>query len=75
MKTDIVNDFLIYVIEEYKFLENKPAKEIMDLFTKYNIFNYVIKHYNALHTMGGRAIADDIINYMNNEKVKISACV
>jgi len=60
MKTDIVNDFLIYVIEEYKYHENKTAKEIIELFTKYNIFNYIIKHYNALHTMGGMAIADDI---------------
>jgi hypothetical protein len=25
-----------------------------------NIFEYIIKHYGALHTMGGRAIADDI---------------
>jgi hypothetical protein len=63
MKTDIVNDFLIYVIEEYKYLEEKTAKETMELFTKYNIFNYIIKNYNALHTMGGRAIADEI-NYL-----------
>jgi hypothetical protein len=60
MKTDIVNDFLIYVIEEYKFLENKSAKDTMELFTKYNIFNYITQNYPALHTMGGRAIADDI---------------
>jgi hypothetical protein len=60
MKTDIVNDFLIYVIEEYKFLEKRSAKEIVDLFTKYNIFEYITKHYDALHTIGGRAIADDI---------------
>jgi hypothetical protein len=63
MKTDIVNDFLIYVIEEYKFLENKSAKDTMELFSKYNVFNYIMKHYDALHTMGGRAIADDI-NYL-----------
>jgi len=64
MKTDIVNDFLVYVIEEYKFLENKTARDTMELFTKYNVFNYIIKHYNALHTMGGRAITDDIIGLM-----------
>ena len=60
MKTDIANDFLIYVIEEYKYLERKTAKEVIDLFTKYNIFNYIINHYDALHTMGGIAITDDI---------------
>jgi dihydroorotate dehydrogenase len=60
MKTDIVNDFLVYVIEEYKFLEEKTAKDTMELFTKYNVFDYITKNYSALHTMGGRAIADDI---------------
>jgi hypothetical protein len=60
VKNNIVNDFLIYVIEEYKFLENKSAKDTMELFTKYNIFDYITQNYPALHTMGGRAIADDI---------------
>ena len=27
IKTNIVNDFLIYVIEEYKFLEKNPLKK------------------------------------------------
>ena len=70
MKTDIVNDFLVYVIEEYKFLENKTASEVMELFTKHNVFNYITRHYESLHTMGGRAIADDInlliLNYAYN---------
>jgi len=60
MITDIKNDFLIYVIEEYKFLEKKTAKDTIKLFNKNNVFDYVLKHYDALHTMGGRAIADDI---------------
>ena len=73
MMTDIVNDFLIYVIEEYKFLENKTAKNTMELFSKYNVFDYIIKHYNALHTMGGRAIIDDIIDFIQNYK-KTNLC-
>ena len=60
MKTNVVNDFLIYVIEEYKYLENKTAKETIELFTANNVFDYIIRHYDALHTMGGRAITDDI---------------
>jgi hypothetical protein len=60
MKTNIINDFLIYVIEEYKFLENKSAKNTMELFTEYNVFDYISQNYAALHTMGGRAIVDDI---------------
>jgi hypothetical protein len=74
MKTDILNDFLVYVIEEYKFLENTSAKDTIELFYKYNVFNYIIENYGALHTMSGRAIADDINYYMyktvNIEKIK-----
>ncbi len=60
MKTNIENDFLVYVIEEYKFLEHKTSREVIKLFSKHNVFNYVLQHYNALHTMGGRAIVDDV---------------
>jgi hypothetical protein len=60
MKTNIVNDFLIYVIEEYKYLEDKSAKKTMEYFNKFNVFDYIVKHYDVLHTMGGRAIVDDI---------------
>jgi len=60
MKTNINNDFLIYVIEEYKYLEKKSAKDVIDLFIKHNTFDYILQNYVALHTMGGRAIADDI---------------
>jgi len=65
MLTDNKNDFLIYVIEEYKFLENKKARETIKLFNENNVFNYVLKNYDALHTMGGRAIADDINLFIN----------
>jgi hypothetical protein len=60
MKTNIANDFLVYVIEEYKFLEQKTPREVVELFSKYNVFDYILQHYEALHTMGGRAIADDV---------------
>jgi hypothetical protein len=64
MKTNIVNDFLVYVIEEYKFLESKTAKDTMELFTKYNVFDFIVCNFDALHTMGGRAITDDINIFM-----------
>jgi hypothetical protein len=67
IKTNIVNDFLIYVIEEYKYLENKTAQKTMELFNKFNVFDYITKHYDVLHTMGGRAIADDINLFIANK--------
>ena len=60
MKTDIKNDFLIFVIEEFKYLEKISSEDLIHLFVKHNIFEYIFKHYDSLHTLGGRAIADDI---------------
>ena len=60
METDMKNDFLIYVMEEYKFIHNMTGKKVVELFAKYNIFDYIIRHYEALHTTGGLYIVDDI---------------
>ncbi|MCL2801458.1 MAG: DUF3791 domain-containing protein [Treponema sp.] len=68
MKTNIINDFLIFVIEEYKYLENKNAKDTIEIFTNNLVFDYVMKHYDILHTMGGRAIIDDINLFIKNHK-------
>ena len=69
MKTKLVNDFLAYVIEEYKYWENETAKNTIKLFTEHNVFDYIINHYDALHTLGGRAIADDINLLTENGKI------
>ena len=68
IKTDIKTDFLIFVIEEYKYLENINSEDIVDLFSKNNVFDYIIKHYDSLHTMGGRAIVDDINLFIGNKQ-------
>jgi hypothetical protein len=36
------------------------GREVIDLFKKYNIIDYIVSCYDALHTMGGSAIAEDI---------------
>lgn len=68
LKTNITNDFLVYVIEEYKYFENKSAKNIIDIFNDYNVYDYITNHYAVLHTMGGRAIVDDINILIKNKK-------
>jgi len=36
------------------------GKEVITLFKKYDIIEYVVTCYGALHTMGGLAIVEDI---------------
>ena len=53
-------EFIAYCLEEYKFANGLSRKEVNTLFKKYNIIDYIVKCYGALHTMGGLAIAEDI---------------
>ena len=54
------SEFIAYCLEEYKSAQNMTGKEVITLFKKYNILDYIVKCYGALQTMGGLAIAEDI---------------
>jgi hypothetical protein len=53
-------EFIAYCIEEYKAANSMTGKEVIEVFKKYNIIDYIVSCYDALHTMGGLAIAEDI---------------
>ena len=53
-------EFIAYCIEEYKAAKGITGKEVITLFKKHNIIDYIVTCYGALHTMGGLAIAEDI---------------
>ena len=52
--------FIAYCLEEYKTAKGLTGKEVITLFKKYNIIEYIVSCYGALHTMGGLAITEDI---------------
>ena len=53
-------EFIAYCLEEYKAAKGITGKDVLALFKKYNIIDYIVTCYGALHTMGGLAIAQDI---------------
>ena len=53
-------EFIAYCLEEYKAAHRMTGKEVITLFKKYDIIDYIVSCYGALHTMGGLAIAEDI---------------
>jgi len=61
-------EFIAYCMEEYKAAKGITGKEVITLFKKHNIIDYIITCYGALHTMGGLAIADDIDSLIESEK-------
>ena len=53
-------EFIAYCLEEYKAAKGMNVKEDITLFKQYNIIDYIVSCYGALHTIGGLAIAEDI---------------
>lgn len=65
-------DFLIYCIEIYKSSKNLTGKQVSDLFSRFDVWNYIYTFYQALHTTGANYIVEDIDQYIKvqqSEKV------
>lgn len=56
----IEEEFLICCIEEYKSIHNLTGKEVIMLFEKYNVNDFVVNNYEALHTTSLRYVVEDI---------------
>ncbi|MBO4622709.1 MAG: DUF3791 domain-containing protein [Bacilli bacterium] len=61
--------FIILCLEEYKNNKNLNGKEIIELFNKYDVFNYIKSFYEALHTTGTKYIVNDIDLYIKSKQI------
>ena len=52
--------FLVYCLEIYRREKKMTGKQVMDLFKKYGIMDYIISCYEALHTTGWQYTVEDI---------------
>ena len=52
--------FLIFCIEMYKAAKHMTGKQVISLFKQYEITDYVLACYEALHTTGTNYIVEDI---------------
>jgi len=58
--TEKVTKFLVYCVEIYKTAYGLNGKQVMQLFNRYGISDYIINCYGALHTTGPEYIIKDI---------------
>ena len=58
------NEFLVYGLEEYKSAHAMTGASVAALFAKFGVFDYVRRHYDALHTTGGACLVADIDDYL-----------
>ncbi len=58
--------FLIYCIEEYKMQKKMSAKDVITLFNRYSVLEYIREFYEVLHTTGTKYIINDIDVYLSS---------
>jgi hypothetical protein len=61
-------NFVIYCLERYRFLKKLSGADAARIFEKYDIYGYIEKYFESLHTMGEQCIVQDIDNYINTLK-------
>ena len=60
--------FLIYCLEMYKAAKNISGKQVITLFKRYGVIDYVMSCYEALHTTGTNYIIEDIDLYIKERQ-------
>jgi hypothetical protein len=68
MKQENITKFLVYCIEIYKTSRKINGKEVMQLFVKYGILDYIVECYGALHTTDPEYIIEDIAGLIEERK-------
>jgi hypothetical protein len=61
-------DFVIYCIERYRFYKKLSGADAARIFEKYDVYGYLGKYFESLHTMGDQYIVQDIDEYINAQK-------
>ena len=60
--------FLIYCLEMYRADKGLTGKQVIELFKQYDVLDYVISCYEALHTTGTKYIVEDIDLFIEARK-------
>ena len=60
--------FKLFCVEMYKLKYNMSGKEVISLFNKYVVLNFIEDIYDVLHTLSDDIIVSDINEYINNSK-------
>ena len=62
--------FIIFCVEEYKNKKKIDGKDVVELFNKYKVFDYIKNFYEVLHTTGPNYFIEDIDSYIESQKDK-----
>lgn len=64
--------FTVFCIESYKAHRSLTGKEVMRIFTAYDVFSYLREFYDVLHTTGHQYINNDIDIYLRSRGMALN---
>lgn len=56
--------FTVFCMESYKTHKSLTGRQVLELFQKYGVFEYIREFYDVLHTAGYQYINQDIDLYL-----------
>ena len=62
--------FTSFCIEEYKAQHGMTGEEVVKLFEKYGVTDYLMTGFDVLHTLGRNLILDDIDKFIEARRPK-----
>lgn len=65
--------FTVFCLENYKIHRNLSGKQVLDIFDRYGVFDYIREFYDVLHTTGYNYINNDIDIYLKSRGYTLSA--
>ncbi|MBP3041747.1 DUF3791 domain-containing protein [Bacillaceae bacterium Marseille-Q3522] len=60
--------FTVFCHESYKQAHQLTGKAALNIFLRYNVFDYIDSFYDILHTTGQEYIVNDIDMYIDNRR-------
>ncbi|MCQ2595892.1 MAG: DUF3791 domain-containing protein [Treponemataceae bacterium] len=65
-------EFSVFIIHQLAENWNKKPSEVYAILNKTKILDdYIIKHYDVLHTMGSMALVEDITDFVHEKGVAV----
>ena len=60
--------FLVYCLEMYRAAKEMTGSQVIEMFKRYGVTDYILSCYEALHTTGTNYIIEDIDLFVDARK-------
>ena len=59
-------EFVSFCIEQYKMVTRSTGRDVEQMFQQKGVIEFLLKHYEVLHTQGEQAILNEIDEYLKH---------